>query len=112
MSLLNDYEELCNAQDIGIFREALDEVLKPILIVMDERYFELNHKLGELKDKIKDLQSEIEDRLEDRLGSMDTKIEHELNYAYETHNTKLHNVWQDVLKIQGEIETMKLNLKK
>lgn len=108
MSLLTDYEELSQTQELGIFKEVLDETLKPILIIMDERYFKINMMLGELKDKIKDLQ----DEMESRLGSMDTKIEQELNYAYDTHNTKLHNVWQDVLKIQGEIETIKLNLKK
>jgi hypothetical protein len=108
MSLLNDYEELCNAQDIGIFKDTLDETLKPILIILDERYFKINHLLDNLNDKIK----ELRDAVEERLGGMDAKIEQELNYAYDTHNTKLHNVWQDVLKIQGEIETMKLNLKK
>lgn len=108
MSLLTDYEELSQTQELGIFKEVLDETLKPILIVMDERYFELNHKLGKLKDKIEELRGEVEGRL----GGMDAKIEQELNYAYETHNTKLHNVWSDVLKIQDEIETIKLNLKK
>ena len=108
MSLLDDYEELCNAQDIGIFRDTLDETLKPILIILDERYFKVNRMLDDLNIKIKDLR----DEMEGRLGNVDTKIEHELNYAYETHNTKLHNVWQDVLKIQSDLETIKLNLKK
>lgn len=108
MSLLDDYEELCNAQDIGIFRETLDEVLKPILITLEDRYFLLNHKLDELNIQLMNLKGEIEGRL----GSMDNKIEHELNYAYETHNTKLHNMWRDMLKIQSDIETIQLNLKK
>jgi hypothetical protein len=108
MSLLTDYEELSQAQELGIFKEVLDETLKPILIVMDERYFELNYKLGELRDKIKDLR----DEMDGRLGGMDAKIEQELNYAYDTHNTKLHNVWQDVLKIQSDLESIKLSLKK
>lgn len=108
MSLLTDYEELSQTQELGIFKEVLDETLKPILIVMDERYFELNYKLGELEAKIKDLR----DGVDSRLGGMDAKIEQELNYAYDTHNTKLHNVWQDVLKIQSDLETIKLNLKK
>lgn len=108
MSLLDDYEELCNAQDVGIFRETLDEVLKPILIVMDERYFKLNMMLNELKDKIEDLK----DEMDSRLTGVDDKIERELNYAYETHNTKLHNMWKDVLKIEGDLESIKLNLKK
>lgn len=108
MSLLDDYEELCNAQDIGIFRETLDEVLKPILITLEDRYFLLNRKLDELNIQLMNLKGEIESRL----GSMDNKIEHELNYAYETHNTKLHNMWKDMLKIQSDIETIQLNLKK
>ena len=108
MSLLNDFEELCNAQDVGIFRETLDEVLKPILIVMDERYFMINQRLNELQTQIMDLKGEMESRL----TSVDDKIERELNYAYETHNTKLHNMWKDVLKIEGDIESIKLNLKK
>ena len=108
MSLLDDYEELCNAQDVGIFRETLDEVLRPILIVMDERYFKINMMVNELKDKIEDLK----DEMNSRLTGVDDKIERELNYAYETHNTKLHNMWKDVLKIEGDIESIKLNLKK
>lgn len=108
MSLLTDYEELSQSQELGIFKEVLDETLKPILIMLDERYFKTNLMVNELKDKIKDLQ----DEMNSRLGSMDTKIEHELNYAYDTHNTKLHNMWQDVLKIEGDLESIKLNLKK
>jgi hypothetical protein len=108
MSLLDDYEELCNAQDIGIFRDTLDETLKPILIILEERYFKVNRMLDDLNIKIKDLR----DEMESRLGSMDTKIEHELNYAYETHNTKLHNMWRDMLKIQSDLESIKLSLKK
>ena len=108
MSLLSDYEELCNAQDIGIFKETLDETLKPILIIMDERYFKLNMMLNELKDKIKDLQ----DNVEGRIDGLNTKVDHELNYAYATHNTKLHNMWADVLKLQNDVETIKLDLKK
>lgn len=108
MSLLTDYEELSQSQELGIFKEVLDETLKPILIMLDERYFKINLMFDELKDKIKDLR----DEMDSRLGSMDTKIEHELNYAYDTHNTKLHNVWQDVLKIQSDLESIKLSLKK
>lgn len=108
MSLLDDYEELCNAQDIGIFRETLDEVLKPILIVMDDRYFLLNRKLDEINIQLMNLKGEMESRM----TCMDNKIEQELNYAYETHNTKLHNIWKDVVKVQGDLETIQLNLKK
>ena len=108
MSLLDDYEELCNAQDIGIFRETLDEVLRPILIMLEERYFGLNRRLDELQIQILNLKDDVKDSL----GGMDAKIEHELNYAYETHNTKLQNIWKDVLKIEGDLESIKLNLKK
>lgn len=108
MSLLDDYEELCNAQDIGIFRETLDEVLKPILITLEDRYFLLNRKLDELNIQLMNLKGELEGRM---IG-VDDKIERELNYAYESHNTKLHNIWRDVVKIQGELETIQLNLKK
>lgn len=108
MSLLTDYEELSQSQELGIFKEVLDETLKPILIVMDERYFVLNHKLGELKDKIEELRGDVEDRIK----GMETKLDHDLSDAYEVHNAKLRNIWTEVLKLQNDIETIKLNLKK
>lgn len=108
MSLLDDYEDLCRAQDVSIFKDVLDETLKPIIIRLEKRYFKINLQLDELKDKINDLR----DEMKGRLGGMDAKIEQELNYAYETHNTKLHNMWKDVLKIEGDLESIKLNLKK
>ena len=46
------------------------------------------------------------------MTGMDNKIEQELNYAYETHNTRLHNVWSDVLKLQSDVESIKLSLNK
>lgn len=54
----------------------------------------------------------LKDDIEDHMKDLETKVEHELNYAYDTHNTKLHNVWSDVLKIQSDLESIKLNLKK
>lgn len=42
MSLLTDYEELSQSQELGIFKEVLDETLKPILIMLDEKYFRIN----------------------------------------------------------------------
>lgn len=65
MSLLDDYEELCNAQDKGIFKEVLDETLKPILISLEEKFYQMSvdvigweMKLDELKDN---LQKQIEE---------------------------------------------------
>lgn len=108
MSLLDDFEELCNAQDISIFRETLDEVLKPILISLEERHFELNLKLDNLNTQIMNLRGDMESRI----FNVETKINAEMTDAYETHNTKLHNIWRDVLKIQDEVESIKFNLKK
>ena len=108
MSLLDDYEELCNAQDISIFRETLDEVLKPILITLEERYFGLNSRLDVLRIQIMNLR----DEMGSRLTGMETKIDCELTDAYEVHNTKLRNIWSDVLKIQSDIESIKLSLNK
>lgn len=108
MSLLDDYEELCNAQDVSIFKGVLDEVLRPILIMLEERYFGLNRKLDDLNIQIMNLRGEMESRL----MNMETRINDELTDAYETHNTKLHNMWKDVLKIEGDLESIKLNLKK
>lgn len=108
MSLLNDYEELCNAQDANIFKGVLDEVLRPILIMMEERYFEIYSQLGDLDGKIKELRGDVECYIK----GLDAKIDHELTDAYDTHNTKLHNIWCDVLKLQSDMETIKLNLKK
>ena len=108
MSLLNDYEGLCNAQDVSIFKDVLDETLKPILIILDERYFKTNQQLGELNDKIKELQNTVECHLKD----LETRVEHELADAYDTHNTKLHNIWADVLKLQSDVESIKQSLKK
>ena len=108
MSLLDDYEELCNAQDVSIFKGVLDEVLRPILIQLEERYFMLNHRLNDLNDEIKELRGDVECYIK----GLDAKIEQELNYAYEVHNTKLHNIWSDVIKIQSDLESIKLNLKK
>ena len=97
MSLLDDYEDLCQAQDVSIFKGVLDEVLRPILIQLEERYFGLNHKLDELQIQIM---------------NMETRINDEMTDDYEVHNTKLHNMWTEVLKLQSDMETIKLNLKK
>lgn len=115
MSLLDDYEELCNAQDISIFRETLDEVLRPILITLEERYFGLNSRLDVLRIQIMNLRDEmgnLRDEMGSRLTGMETKIDCELTDAYEVHNTKLRNIWSDVLKIQSDIESIKLSLNK
>ena len=108
MSLLTDYEELSQNQELGIFKEVLDETLKPILIMLDERYFKTNMMVNELKDKIEDLKDEMKGRID----GWDTKVEHDLTDAYEVHNTKLRNIWSDVLKLQSDMESIKLNLKK
>lgn len=106
--MLDDYEELCNAQDISIFKDVLDETLKPILIILEERYFKVNMMLGNLNDKIKELQGAVEDSIK----GLETKVEHELTDDYEVHNTKLHNIWAEVLKLQSDIETIQRDLKK
>ena len=108
MSLLTDYEELSQTQELGIFKEVLDETLKPILIKLEERYFMLNHRLNDLNDKIKELQGAVEDSIK----GMETKLDHDLSDAYEVHNTKLRNIWTEVLKLQSDMESIKLNLKK
>ena len=108
MSLLADYEELSQSQDLGIFKEVLDETLKPILIILDERYFKINQQLGDLNDKIKELRH----YMEDHMTSLSDKVYYELDEAYNTHNTKLHNIWADVLKLQSDVESIKQSLNK
>lgn len=106
MSLLDDYEKLCDAQDIGIFKDTLDETLKPILIILDERYFKVNRMVDDLHVKISNLRNDVENSIK----GLEVKFNNELNDAYDTHNTKLHNIWTDILKLESDMETIKLNL--
>ena len=108
MSLLDDYEELCNAQDISIFKGALDEALKPILIILEERYFKVNMLLNDLNVKITDLRCEVENRIK----GVEAQFDHNLADAYEINDIKLRNIWADILELQNDVKTIQSNLNK
>lgn len=59
MSLLNDYEELCNAQDVSIFKRVLDETLKPILISLEEKFFKIYMDINDVEIKLGNLRAEM-----------------------------------------------------
>lgn len=111
MSLLDDYEELCNAQDVSIFKGVLDEVLKPILIQLEEFKFsvwqgieKLDLRIDELKNYTRGEMIQMEERLKDDIGRV--------NDMAATNRTYCHNMFKEIAKLQSEIESIKLNLKK
>lgn len=103
MSLLDNYEELWNAQDIRVFKEELDKTLKPILIGLEERWYEIHYRLNDLDGKIQALQGEVHEHMW-RIKEHDAALNRVSADVYEAFNTKLQDICND-------IETIKLNLK-
>lgn len=108
MSLLDDYEELCNAQDVSIFKGVLDEVLKPILIMLDERYFRINSDIIGLGMKLDNLKSDLQQRIEELKFEQQTEI----NESSLQSRTYYHNLFKELSALSGDVESIKLNLKK
>ena len=111
MSLLDDYEELCNAQDISIFKGVLDEVLRPIIIQLEEFKFsvwqgvdKLGQRIDELKGYTQGELIQMEERLKDDIGN--------INDMAIINKTYCQNMFKEIAKLQSEIESIKLNLKK
>ena len=108
MSLLTDYEELSQSQDLGIFKEVLDETLKPILISLEERFFKMHIDVNEVEMKLNNLKAEIYRMFDD----LKLKQETDIIEANDQSRTYYHNLFKDLSALSSDVESIKLSLKK
>lgn len=112
MSLLDDFEELCNAQDISIFRETLDETLKPILISLDEKFFKMHMDINDVEIKLNNLKADLYDTLYNKFDEVKMNLETEINKTSDQSRTYYHNLLKELSELSSDVESIKLSLKK
>lgn len=108
MSLLTDYEELSQAQELGIFKEVLDETLKPLLISLEEKFFNMRNDINEVEMKLNNLKAEIYRMFDD----LKLKQEADLIEANDQSRTYYHNLFKYLSALSSDVESIKLSLKK
>lgn len=108
MSLLTDYEELSQAQELGIFKEVLDEALKPLIISLEEKFFKMHIDINEVEMKLNNLRAEMY-RIFDELK---IKQETDINESSQQSRTYYHNLFKELSTLSSDVESIKLNLKK
>lgn len=108
MSLLADYEELSQSQDLGIFKEVLDETLRPILISLEEKFFKLHRNIDEVEIKLGNLSTTVYDLFDDLKLKQHTDII-EANQQYLTY---YHNLLKEISVLSRDVESIKLSLNK
>lgn len=108
MSLLTNYEELSQAQELGIFKEVLDETLKPILISLDEKFFKIHMDINDVEIKLCSLKNDLRQQIED-LGM---KHQTDIVESNEVHSAYYHNLLKELSELSSDVESIKLNLNK
>ena len=108
MSLLTDYEELSQAQELGIFKEVLDETLKPILISLDEKFFKMHMDINNVEIKLNNLKAEIYRGFDE----LKIKQETDINESSQQSRTYYHNLFKDLSELSSDVESIKRSLKK
>ena len=108
MSLLTDYEELSQTQELGIFKEVLDETLKPILISLEERFFQVHIDIDAVEMKLNNLMAEMYRTFDE----LKIKQETDINEATTQSRTYYHNLFKDLSILSSDVESIKLSLKK
>ena len=108
MSLLTDYEELSNSQDLGIFKEVLDETLKPLLISLDEKFFKMHMEINDVEIKLNNLKVEMYRTFDELKINLQTEI----NEAGDQSRTYYSNLLKELSELSSDVETIKLSLKK
>lgn len=112
MSLLTDYEELSNSQDLGIFKEVLDETLKPLLISLDEKFFKMHMDIKDVEIKLNNLKVDLYDTLYNKFDEVKMNLETEINKASDQSRTYYHNLLKELSELSSDVESIKLSLKK
>lgn len=108
MSLLSDYEELSQSQDLGIFKEVLDETLRPILISLEEKFFKLHRNVDEVEIKLNDLRSD----LQQSIMGLEFRQQTEINETSQQSRTYYHNLFQELSMLSSDVESIKQSLNK
>lgn len=108
MSLLTDYEELSQSQELGIFKEVLDETLKPILISLEEKFFKMHIDINDIEMKLNNLRAEMYREFDE----LKIKQEADINEATAQSRTYYHNLFKDLSTLSSDVESIKLSLKK
>ena len=108
MSLLADYEELSQSQELGIFKEVLDEALKPILISVDEKFFKMHMDINDVEVKLNDLKANIYRMFDELKNNLQTEI----NETSIQSRTYYHNLFKELSELSSDVESIKLSLKK
>lgn len=108
MSLLTDYEELSNSQDLGIFKEVLDETLKPLLIFLDEKFFKIHMDINDVETKLNNLRAEIYRGFDE----LKIKQETDINESSQQFRTYYSNLLKELSELSSDVESIKRSLKK
>lgn len=108
MSLLTDYGELSQSQELGIFKEVLDETLKPILISLEEKFFKMRDDIMVVEMKLNELRDEIYDRLDE----LKIKQEADIIETGDQSRTYYHNLFKELSELSSDVESIKRSLKK
>lgn len=108
MSLLADYEELSQSQDLGIFKEILDETLKPIIFSLDEKFLKLHRNIDEVEIKLGNLQSDLRQSIE----GLEFRQRAEINESSQQSRAYYHNLFKELSALSGDVESIKQSLNK
>jgi hypothetical protein len=108
MSLLTDYEELSQSQELGIFKEVLDETLKPLLIYIDEKFFKMRIDVNEVEMKLNNLKSDLQQRIEELKLEQQTEI----NETSQQSRAYYHNLFKELSALSSDVESIKQSLNK
>lgn len=112
MSLLTDYEELSQVQELGIFKEVLDETLKPILISLEEKFFKMYMDIDNMGAKLNNIKADLYDTLYNKFDEVKMNLETEINEASDQSRTYYHNLLKELSALSSDVESIKLSLKK
>ena len=108
MSLLSDYEELSQTQELGIFKEVLDETLKPLLISLEEKFFKMHMDINDVEVKLNNLRAEMYRKFDE----LKIKQETEINETSSQSRTYYHNLFKDLSALSSDVKSIKLSLNK
>ena len=108
MSLLTDYEELSQNQELGIFKEVLDEALKPLIISLDEKFFKTHMDINDAEVKLNNLKAEMYRTF----NELKINLQTEINESSAQSRTYYSNLLKELSELSNDVESIKRSLKK